>query len=170
MRAAKKFLALSLLASATLAGAEGISREYQALGLELHSEQTSFEAMVRHQQSTSRGPAAAAARFRVISIRRELGLTRYEAERAPIDIIINAGQDQGLARGDVLRVFRKVSVIDPYQDNLQRELEIPFAIVRIKHSQPGIAVARMEKIDTIEQGLALGVRGVLVGDYLGFSE
>ncbi len=154
----------------TNAHAGGISREYQSIGLELHSEQTSFESMVKGQQALSRSPASANTRFRVISIRRELGLTRYEAERAPIDVVINAGEDQGLARGDVLQVFRKISIIDPYQDNLQRELEIPFATVRVRHSQSGLAVARIERMESIHEGMALGVRGILIGDYLGFNE
>ncbi len=150
--------------------ATGISREYRALGLELHSENTSFEAMVQQRQNVSRGPASVAGKFRVISVRRELGLTRRAAEAAPVDIIINAGDEAGLDPGTVLRVFRKISVIDPYQDNLQREIDIPFAIVKIKHSDSGIAIARIEKIDTISQGVSLGVRGVLIGDFVGFQE
>jgi hypothetical protein len=150
--------------------ADGISREYRALGLELHSESTSFEALVQQRQKVSRGPASAGGRFRVISVRRELGLTKRAADAAPIDIIINAGDEQGLDPGTVLRVFRKISVIDPYQDNLQREIDIPFAIVKIKHADSGIAVARVEKMDTIASGISLGVRGVLIGDYVGFQE
>jgi hypothetical protein len=128
------------------------------------SESTSFEELVKQRSAYDRGLASAGATARVIAVRRELGLSRAESDRAPQDIVLNGGSDVGLSEGMSLKVTRKVAVIDPYQANQQKELEIPFARLRVMHVQEGIAIARVEKMDPIVTGLAVGVRSVLIGD------
>jgi hypothetical protein len=129
-------------------------------------EDTSFEHFVREGQRLSRAPASNDLKFRVIAVRRELGLTEVEANRAPQDIVINGGQAEGLEQGMMLNVVRKIPVIDPYLENQQKELEIKFATVKVIHVQDGLAVARIERMGPIYESPSVGVRGVLIGDFL----
>ena len=133
-------------------------------------ETTSFEAMVAKSQQAARDPASIKPSARVISVRRELGLTRASADQAPLDIVLNAGASAGLSEGMTLALMRKVPVLDPYRDNQQRELEVEYGTVKIIHVQSDIAVARLEKIEPIKSGLAMGTRAVFVGDYVGRAE
>jgi hypothetical protein len=135
--------------------------------VQIFDETVSFESYVRDgQRQATRDPASLEANYRVIGVRRELALTEAEARRAPQDIIINAGTQSGLSQGSLLNVIRRVPVIDPFLDNQQKELEIPFARVRVIHAQANLSVARVERIDSIDAGPGVGIRGVLIGDHL----
>lgn len=138
----------------------------QEFATQTFSEDTSFEHFVREGQRLSRGPASNDLKFRVIAVRRELGLTELEAKRAPQDVVINGGQAEGLEQGMMLSVVRKIPVIDPYLENQQKELEIKFATVKVIHVQDGLAVARVERMGLIQDSPSVGVRGVLIGDFL----
>ncbi|MBS1983859.1 MAG: hypothetical protein JST16_06780 [Bdellovibrionales bacterium] len=136
--------------------------------LQTFSEATSFEAMVRDRTTrANRDPAAFTPSARVIAVRRELGLTDADANAAPQDIILNAGSESGLDEGMVLSVARSVPILDPYRENQQKQLEIEFAKIKIVRAEQGLAVARMEKVESIRSGLAVGTRAVLIGDYVG---
>jgi len=130
------------------------------------AEDTSFENYVRDGERLSRAPASNLLKFRVIGVRRELALTEAEARRSQQDIVINGGQAEGLEEGMKLNVIRKVPIIDPYLENQQKELEIKFATVEVIHVQNGLAIARLDRIDAIQDGPGVGVRGVLIGDFL----
>jgi len=119
------------------------------------------------KSAAGRDPASIKPKARVIALRRELGLTRVSADQAPQDIVLSGGTDAGLSEGMTLTIMRKVPVLDPYRDNKQLELEIPYGIVRLVSVQKDVAVARLEKMDPIQKGLAIGTRGVFVGDYVG---
>ena len=135
--------------------------------VQVFSESTSFESFVRDgQRFRGRKPASIELTYRVISVRRELALTNRQADKTPQDIVINGGIEEGISEGMTLKVVRKVPVIDPFLDNRQRELEVQFATVKVIHSQPHLSVARVEKITTSQQGVGVGIRGVLIGDYL----
>jgi hypothetical protein len=150
---------LSLLVISNLARAEQ--------DVQIFDEEMSFENYVREGEVLrGRSPASRQLKFRVLAVRRELGLTTAEMARAPQDIIINGGMAEGLSEGMVLNVVRKVAVIDPYLDNKQKELEVTFAKVKVVYAQDNLAVARLQNMDSIGEGLAVGVRGVLIGDYL----
>ncbi|MEO5667076.1 MAG: FlgT C-terminal domain-containing protein [Bdellovibrionota bacterium] len=136
------------------------------LATQTFSEDTSFENLVKEGERLSRAPASNELKFRVIAVRRELGLTEAEARRAPQDVVINGGQGEGIEQGMMLTVVRKVQVIDPYLENQQKELEIKFATVKVIHVQDGLAIARVERMDSIQDGPSVGVRGVLIGDFL----
>jgi hypothetical protein len=135
--------------------------------VQVHSENTDFESLVREQQELGRRPAGFAGNARVIGLRRELGLTRADADSAPQDIVLNAGYKQGISQGMVLEVARKVPILDPYKDNQQSELTVKFASIRVVHVEDELSVARLERTETIRSGVGVGVRGVLVGDYVG---
>jgi hypothetical protein len=129
---------------------------------------TSFEDLVK--KSAGRDPASVKTKARVIALRRELGLTRASADQAPQDIVLSGGSDSGLEEGMTLKILRKVPVLDPYRDNRQLELDVPYGLVRIVHVQKDVAVARLEKMDGIQKGLSIGTRGVFVGDYVGSGD
>ncbi len=133
----------------------------------VNSESTNFEALVMAKDVAARRPAGFTATARVISLRRELGLTRAEADAAPQDIILNAGFKEGISQGMVLKAARKVPVLDPYNDNQQNEITIQFASLKVMHVEDEVSIARIEQIDPIRSGMGIGVRGILVGDYVG---
>lgn len=134
--------------------------------VQVFNETTSFESYVKSQQELKRKPAGLDLKFRVISVRRELALTEAEARKTPQDVIINGGEAEGLEKGMTLNVVRKVPVVDPFLDNRQMELEIKFATVKVIHSQANLAVARVESLEPAYSGVGVGVRGILIGDYL----
>jgi hypothetical protein len=138
----------------------------QDMETHIFNEETSFESYIRESQRLSRGPASNKLKFRVIAVRREIGLTEYESRMAPQDIVINGGGGEGIEHGMTLNVVRKVPIIDPYYDNQHKELEIRFATVKVIHVQEGMAIARVEKLDAVYESPAVGVRGVLIGDFL----
>lgn len=135
--------------------------------LQIFDEKTSFESLVLNRQATARNPAAFQPQARIIAVRRELALTAADAAAAPQDVVLNAGTENGLDEGMVLSVARSVPILDPYRENQQKQLEIEFAKVRVIHAQPNLAIARLDKIDSIRKGLAVGTRAVLIGDYVG---
>lgn len=134
-----------------------------------YDSRTSFEEFVK-KGDPGRAPAAVKAKARVIALRRELGLTRATADQAPQDIVLSGGSDAGLQEGMILKILRKVPVLDPYRDNKALELEVVYGTVKVVHTQGDIAIARMEKMDSIKTGLAMGTRGVFVGDYVGSGD
>lgn len=159
-------LRTSLVFGAWLAVISSLSADNSS-AVQVFSESTSFENFVREgQRFKGRKPASLELKYRVISVRRELALTNAQANRTPQDIVINGGVEEGISEGMTLKVVRKVPVIDPFLDNRQRELEVQFATVKVIHSQPHLSVARVEEISTSQQSVGVGIRGVLIGDYL----
>jgi hypothetical protein len=139
----------------------------QADELQVFSSRTAFEALaVKQVENAGRSPASLLAQARVIGLRRDLGLSDEAANRSAQDLILNAGRESGLSEGQILTVFRRLPVVDPYLDNQSRELEIKFARIKIIHLQDNLAIARVESLDPIQTGLAIGTRSVLVGDYV----
>ena len=131
-------------------------------------EKTSFESLVAQNKETAgRNPASFAPQARVIAVRRELGLNTADANAAPQDIVLNGGTEIGLGEGMILSVARSIPILDPYKENQQKQLEVEFAKVKIVHAQNNLAIARIEKIDSIRKGVAVGTRGILIGDYVG---
>ncbi len=139
----------------------------QADDVQVFSENTSFVDLLAKRKNAERDPASLTPMARVIGVRRELGLSDEESNKAARDVILNAGTDNGMSEGLVLNVFRKIPVLDPYKDNQQSELEIEFAEVKILHVQNDVYIARVQKIKSIDSGAAVGIRAILVGDYVG---
>lgn len=136
---------------------------------QVFAESTSFENLLANRKNLERKIASMTVSARVIALRRELGLNSRESDQAPQDIILNAGTENGISEGMLLTVQRRIPILDPYRDNQQTELEVEFATLRIVSAQNDLAVARVEKMDSIQQGLALGTRGIMIGDYVGKS-
>lgn len=164
-KAKAKRARLAKRASKKRRGPASISADEDSL--QIYDEKTSFESLVLNRQATARNPAAFQPQARIIAVRRELALNAADAAAAPQDIVLNAGTENGLDEGMVLSVARSVPILDPYRENQQKQLEIEFAKVRVIHAQPNLAIARLDKIDSIRKGLAVGTRAVLIGDYVG---
>jgi len=139
----------------------------ESADLQVFDENTSFEKMLAKKQLLERQIASMTVSARVIAVRRELGLTALESNEAPQDIILNAGSEAGISEGMQLSVQRRIPVLDPYRDNQQTELEVEFATIRIIKAQNDLAIARVEKIQPIQSGVALGTRAIMIGDYVG---
>ncbi len=134
---------------------------------QVFNEKTSFESLLSKRKDLERKIASMTVSARVIAVRRELGLTSREADTAPQDLVLNAGAENGITEGMLLTVQRRIPILDPYRDNQQTELEVEFATIRVIKSQNDLAIARVEKMDSIQQGVALGTRGIMIGDYVG---
>lgn len=143
-----------------------LSTVAQDFETEVFSENTSFKTLLESQVEASRAPAGVVVKGRVIGVRRDLGLTFEDAKKSAQDIVVNAGSLQGLSKGDTLKVLRKLPLLDPYKESVQRELELPFATVEVVHVQDNVSLVRLKNMDSIEDGFAVGTRGVLVGDYI----
>jgi len=141
----------------------------QGADIKVFDEFTSFEDLIKNRQEIERNPAAFEPLARVIALRREIGMSNDTALKAPHDIILNGGTNSGFAPGMILSVTRKVPILDPYRENAQSELEIEFAKVKIIHVQKEVSVARLEEIESLEKGMFLGTRGILVGDFVSRS-
>ena len=137
--------------------------------LQIFNEGTSFEELLAKKEEASRAPAALEPLARVIAVKRELGLTNAAAARAQQDIVLNGGTNSGFSKGLIISVFRKIPVIDPYRENAQSELEVEFARIKIVHVQKEISIGRIEELEPIDTGLALGARGIMVGDFVSRS-
>jgi hypothetical protein len=160
-----KLWALSLsLASSMSFAAQVLSEQDSA---QVFSESTNFEQFVSEREAIDRSIASVSPMARVIGLKRELGLDDASASQAAQDVILNGGSNVGLSEGMELSVIRKVPVIDPYRENAQSELQIPFAKIEILHVDKEASVARLKKIDSIQVGLVVGNRGIMVGDFVG---
>jgi hypothetical protein len=134
---------------------------------QVFSARTAFEQIAMEQQRLqNREPASLSANARVIGVRRDLGLSDELAARAALDVVLNAGREAGLSEGQVLTVFRRLPIVDPYQDNASRELEVKYGKLKVVHVQDNLAIARVESIEPIQSGLSVGTRAVMVGDYV----
>ena len=58
------------------------------------------------------------------------------------------------------------ALVEGGRDNGVGELEIKFAVVKVIHVQEGLAIARVQDLKAIYEGPAVGIRGVLIGDFL----
>ena len=135
----------------------------------VHSEDPSqsFELMLQEQEKKLREPASFIPSARVIGVHRELAMREEDETKTPQDIILNSGYEKGLVEGMILKVKRKIPVLDPYRENIERELEIEFASVEIIHAENNMSVARVKLTKTADEAPNIGTRSILIGDYVG---
>ena len=131
----------------------------------VYPEGYSFKKADAHAE-IDRGPASVAMKGRVIGVRRELALTEAAAKGIDQEFVINAGSRLGLAKGSKLKVYRTLPVVDPYNGNKQLELKVDFAVLEVLHVEDDVAVAQLVSITDAKKGPYVGLRGVLVGDYV----
>lgn len=135
--------------------------------LQVFAENTSFEAMLSRRESLRRNPASMSAKARVIAVRRDLGLNDRESDEAPQDIVLNEGSSAGLSRGMSLKVFRRVTILDPYKKNKQGILNLEYATIEIQHVEDSLSIARVTDFESMKEGFSIGTRGIMIGDSVG---
>lgn len=135
--------------------------------LQVFTENTSFEQIVANRELMQRNPAAFSPKARVIAVRRDLPLSEEEGKSSPKDIVLNEGTSAGLSEGMNLKVFRRVTLLDPYKNNKQVVMNVEYGTLEIEHVESNMAIARLTKIDPISKGFAIGTRGVMIGDFVG---
>jgi hypothetical protein len=131
---------------------------------------TSFEDLLKKKDQMERNPSSFDVKARVISVRRDIGLNDKEDDKSPHDIILNAGFNSGISKGMKLTVKRHIPILDPYRENKQRELEVELAKLEVVQVQDDISVARVKSMVAIDDGLSVGLRSVLIGDYAGTGQ
>ncbi|HVJ63868.1 MAG TPA: FlgT C-terminal domain-containing protein [Bdellovibrionota bacterium] len=131
----------------------------------VYPEGYSFKKADAHAE-IDRDPASVAMKGRVIGVRRELALTEAAAKGIDQEFVINAGSRLGLSKGSKLKVYRTLPVVDPYNGNKQLELKVDFAVLEVMHVEDDVAVAQLVSLTDAKKGPYVGLRGVLVGDYV----
>jgi hypothetical protein len=82
----------------------------------------------------------------------------------PRDVFVSIGTDQGVKKGSVLDVYRKVSSFDNLTQKHMGDHLIPVGRVKVIHADPKNAIARLDKYVSIENEPALLPQAVMIGD------
>lgn len=80
------------------------------------------------------------------------------------DFYINMGSAHGVRVGQTLDALRKSPTYDLINEKLQRDVTFPIATLKVIHVEPNAAVARLEKMNPIENTPTIVPRAVMVGD------
>ena len=74
------------------------------------------------------------------------------------------GSNQGIKKGSVLDVYRKISSFDNLTERLVGDHVIPVGRIKIIHADEKTAIARVDKFVSVEQEPALLPLAVMIGD------
>lgn len=80
------------------------------------------------------------------------------------DYYINAGAKDGLKRGMVIKLFRRVPFQDTTMVKINEQLEIPIVELKLIHVQNSLAVGRVHKYLLGDNSPILDYSGVMLGD------
>ncbi|MBU6153223.1 MAG: hypothetical protein KGP28_02870 [Bdellovibrionales bacterium] len=109
------------------------------------------------------GNCASAAEYSVYEVFRAIDLG--ESDRPPPkEIFINMGALQGLRKGSVLDVYRKISSFDNVTEKLAGEHVVPVGRIKVIHTDEKTAIARMDRFVSLEQEPALLPQSIMIGD------
>lgn len=100
----------------------------------------------------------------IIAIKKNIPL----ADDEPVfhDLIINAGENGGLKRNQVMTAFRRVGIRDHSGVQSYGEVDIPVGEIKILSVYGRVAIARQVKLYTREENPVLDVFGMMSGDRL----
>jgi hypothetical protein len=107
--------------------------------------------------------AAAAEEFNVYQVYRAIDLGENDIS-PPKDIFINMGAENGIKKGSILDVYRKVSSFDNLTQKHMGDSMIPVGRIKVIHADDKIAIARADKFVSVEQEPALLPQAVMIGD------
>ncbi len=112
---------------------------------------------------------ALSAEFSVYEVFRSVDLG--ESDRPPPkDIFINMGSNQGVKKGAVLDVYRKISSFDNLTEKLAGEHVIPVGRIKVIHVDDKTAIARADRFVSMEQEPALLPQAIMIGDLVRQAE
>ena len=106
---------------------------------------------------------AQADEFTVYQVYRGIDLGESD-QPPPKDIFVNMGAGQGLKKGSILDVYRKISSFDNLSQRLVGDHLIPVGRVKIIHVDEKTAIARVDKFVSIDQEPGLLPQAVMIGD------
>ena len=107
--------------------------------------------------------SAVASEYTVYQVFRSVDLGESDVQ-PPKDIFINMGSSQGLKKGVVLDVYRKISSFDNLTQKLAGDHVIPVGRIKVIHTDEKTAIARLEKFVSFEQEPALLPQAIMIGD------
>ncbi len=106
---------------------------------------------------------ARATEFSVYEVFRAVDLG--ESDRPPPkEFFVNMGAIQGVRKGSVLDVYRKISSFDNLAEKHGGEHMVPVGRIKVIHADERTAIARMERFVSLEQEPALLPQSVMIGD------
>ncbi len=106
---------------------------------------------------------AQADEFSVYQVFRQIDLGESDRQ-PPKDIFVNIGSSQGVKKGSVLDVYRKISSFDNLTQRLVGDHMIPVGKIKVIHSDEKTAIARAERFVSVEQEPALLPQSIMIGD------
>jgi hypothetical protein len=106
---------------------------------------------------------ALAADYSVYEVFRAVDLG--ESDRPPPkEIFVNMGSNQGVKKGSVLDVYRKVVSFDNLSEKVGGEHMIPVGRIKVIHTDEKTAIARLDRFVSLEQEVSLLPQTVMIGD------
>ena len=106
---------------------------------------------------------ALAADYSVYEVFRAVDLG--ESDRPPPkEIFVNMGSNQGVKKGSVLDVYRKVVSFDNLSERVGGEHMIPVGRIKVIHTDEKTAIARIDRYVSLEQEVSLLPQTVMIGD------
>jgi len=106
---------------------------------------------------------ASASDFSVYEVFRSIDLGESDRQ-PPKEIFINMGSLQGVRKGSVLDVYRKISSFDNLTEKLAGEHMIPVGRIKVIHADEKTAIARVDRFVSLEQEPALLPQSIMIGD------
>jgi hypothetical protein len=98
------------------------------------------------------------------------GIDMGDTDRPPPkDIFISMGAGQGLHKGSVLDVYRRISSFDNMTQKHMGDHMIPVGRIKIIYVDDRTAIARQDKFVSIDQEPALLPQAVMIGDIVRLS-
>lgn len=114
-------------------------------------------------------PTALGAEYSVYQVYRAIDLGET-GELPPKDIFINMGSTQGVRRGSVLDVYRRISSFDNLTQKHMGDHMIPVGRIKVIHTDEQTAIARIDKFVSIDQEPGLLPHAVMIGDVVRVSK
>ena len=82
----------------------------------------------------------------------------------PKDIFVSIGADQGVHKGSILDVYRRISSFDNLTQKHMGDHMIPVGKIRVIHVDEKTAIARADRFVSVEQEPALLPQAIMIGD------
>ncbi len=92
-----------------------------------------------------------------------------KGEQTRKDYYVNVGTQQGIKKGDRLKVYRKVASFNLLSKKLYRDMTLPFAELQVLHAEGDSSVARLVQFFPEDETPAVHPRAVMVGDLISRS-
>lgn len=113
--------------------------------------------------------AALAAEYNVYQVYRGIDLGESDTP-PPKDIFISAGSTQGVKKGSVLDVYRRISSFDNLTQKHMGDHMIPVGRLKVIHVDEQTAITRLDKFVSSDSEPSLLPQAVMIGDVVRVSQ